>query len=68
LPEVWSQCERSDWLMWLLNKAGYTWNPVTWNEYIRIIIIASVWDEYEHVRTNAIRSLIPYPFNVKEKV
>jgi hypothetical protein len=26
LPEVWSQCENGDWLMWLLNKAGYTRN------------------------------------------
>ena len=57
--------------MWLLNKAGYTWNLVTWNEYIRII--TPVWDEYEHVCAltmaeykricaNTTRLLIPYPF------
>jgi hypothetical protein len=72
LPEVWSQCERSDWLMWLLNKAGYTWNPVTWNEYIRIIIITSTAEyehacaltmaEYKRICANTTRLLIPYPF------
>jgi hypothetical protein len=72
LPEVWSQCENGDWLMWLLNKAGYTWNLVTWDEYIRIIIIASTAEyehacaltmaEYKRICANTTRLLIPYPF------
>ena len=93
LRETWDQCERGDWLEWLLDACGYQWtaavlakyecvNAAAWAEYNRVNapalaeyqrVKAPAWDEYQRVtaaasaeyqrvKADAIRTLIPYPF------
>ena len=49
LRETWDTCQRGDWLEWLLNACGYQ-------------CTAQAWAEYQRVKAETIRTLIPYPF------
>src|ERR1017187_9361324 len=35
LNKTWKTCERGDWLLWLLNRAGYVWPDSLYAEYER---------------------------------
>ena len=48
LRETWNTCHRGDWLKWLLNTCGYRWT-------------APARAEYQRVKADTIRTLIPYP-------
>ena len=70
LRETWNQCERGDWLEWLLNACGYQWTATAWAEYERVTatawaeyarVTATAWAEYARVTADTIRRLIPYP-------
>ena len=61
LRETWDNCERGDWLEWLLNACNYNWTAPAWAEYERVT--ATAWAEYERVKATAIRNIIPYPFD-----
>ena len=71
LRETWDQCVRGDWLEWLLAACGSQWTSPALAEYNRVK--AAAWAEYnrvnapalaeyQRVTADAIRTLIPYPF------
>jgi len=71
LREAWDQCVRGDWLEWLLAACGSQWTSPALAEYQRVKAAAlaeyqrmnaAAWDEYQRVNADAIRTLIPYPF------
>ena len=69
LRENWDSCERGDWLEWLLNECGYQWTAPAEEAYQKAKalaqyerVTATAWAEYQRVKADTIRTLIPYPF------
>ena len=62
LRETWDNCERGDWLEWLLNACNYNWTAPALAEYERVTatamaeyerVKAPAWAEYERVTATA---------------